>query len=409
MALMSENCLTAGRRHLQFRWLWACFLLATMVFPAVTNAENYQTTALEYVNGEQIPADDVANFKKYISQTELGKNIFERPDSQNIAAARQKFVKTFFVKGKAGPPREALLQLSLEAIKAALAKPGSEAVKLNAVLLAGELTDVTGADFNTTKFSAKGLEFLVSVLSNDKSSESLKDAALVGIKRHAESHRESVAPRDPTHKGFQMDSASLKAITKECLNLVQSCLKASTSATDGQQVLARKSCEVLALLGDPGPQDAHLAAVYEAITSPNLRLPIRCGIAQYAGEFIYTEKSKPSAGQMAQAVLDLAKLSCHTELDWAKKQGKPIEPKRMYLRLQPLADCFGDANGRALRLQGIVKAAAKCNQTQAVAASAKSFREISEYLLESGFKKSKLLEMIGPPKAAATPVAERTQ
>jgi predicted RNA binding protein with dsRBD fold (UPF0201 family) len=135
-------------------------------------------------------------------------------------------------------------------------------VRVNAMLMLGELNDVEPAAGVSAQPSADALNLMLEALADDKQIEGVKVAALVGLHRNASVY----------------GAEDKKRVATAMLNLIKAPL--GETPTAGQCWMRKQAAEVLASMGSSGPI---VQTLQEMLLDKALPLSHRCAIAEAMG------------------------------------------------------------------------------------------------------------------------------
>jgi len=191
------------------------------------------------------------------------------------------------------------------------------AIKVNAVLLLGELneTDESGKP----KPWAKPFGALVGIMvgSAQKYPDHLKAAAMVGIERYAAA---GAIPAD-----------SSKKVIDALVALVNQQVPPAGRDSEVHQFMRRNAGQILAHIGNPGPDNSVVKALEKSAADPKMRPTLRCEMALFIGQLKIPPATKIDMQGLANAVGHEAVDVCKQELDSAKTANRP--PSRRILLL----------------------------------------------------------------------------
>jgi len=217
----------------------------------------------------------------------------------NVAYLRQKLAKQLR-QSRSGSARNFVNGLILEEIPKYANGNYHPAVRINAVLLLGDLDaqppSVSGIDRQPPVPLPQALPLLLDFARDKKMPDSVKVAALVGVKRHAE---------------YNLPDASRAQVTGDMLQLIAAREPPAGRSNDGHAWLRRQAAEVLGVLGDVGNDRRVYLALESVLNEQTSPLWLRCAAAQALGQLRYGDSSSidtsaavAALGQYTKAVVD---------------------------------------------------------------------------------------------------------
>lgn len=207
-------------------------------------------------------------------------------------------------------------KLITKRMKEIIASPNdSSAAKINAMLVIGELTEMS-AD-NRPKPLGEGLGVLGNAVLSPKVRDEVKIAAMVGLERYA------AAGAIPPGKG--QDALSLYL-----LNLLKQKDPPTGRTPDGHNWMRRSAAQVLAKLGNPGPNNAVLTTMAEIAADPSARPTLRCTMAECIGQLKIPAGSNIDVRELANTIGHQALEICDAEIDRAVEE-KRVPSRRLLM------------------------------------------------------------------------------
>ena len=174
------------------------------------------------------------------------------------------------------------------------------AVKLNAMLVLGDLNDVQPRGRVEAKPRVNTQRDLIAYLeSPEKLSETLLVGALSGLQRHAHD------ALDPERK---------KRIAKVVANLADAKTVSGRNAAAGLWI-RRQAIDLLGQLGLAGERNIYVGKLYQIIRNQQNPLAIRVAAADALRKIDLTGLPAGVVGKLAQSLTQLAVDTCETELD----------------------------------------------------------------------------------------------
>jgi hypothetical protein len=228
-------------------------------------------------------------------------------DVASLPARRQELA-THFRNAKSGEVRDHLNQLVLNFLKKLVEGEFHPAVKVNALLMIGELngTDAGGRGMPLPE----ALTFLIAEAENTKIPDGLRAAALIGIMRHA------VA-------GVPSGDAQ-KAVAGAMLQLAGDVPSGLTPS--GRAWIAAQAVEILAVLGSVGDDNAVFKALLKIVANSKLPILVRVAAADSLGRLNYSSATGINPVETAVALGQLAIDACAEEERLAEEaQSQPAK------------------------------------------------------------------------------------
>ncbi len=204
--------------------------------------------------------------------------------------------------------------------------PYYRAVKVNAMLMIGELNSVEMPPAPLPD----ALKVLVAAVESDKLSDAVRAAAMVGVLRHAAA-------------GIS-DEEARRSLTAAMLRLAAADPPAGPSAAGRQWILAQ-GLRTLGLLGSPGDGNAVLKAMLAALADAKLSLSTRCVAADSVGRLKYSDAAGIDPVETAATLGRFAADACTEELRLLNPDSLSVERGRIKHHLdavlaavKPIAD-----------------------------------------------------------------------
>jgi hypothetical protein len=246
-----------------------------------------------------------------------------------VPALRTKAYKNIIRGAAKNPALDYVNSLLLKGCTAILRGNYPPASKINALLLIGELNDSDAT--NNVKPLPGALPVLTMALNVPERMDYLKPPAMVGLKRFAQER--AIPPAEAP----KLQEALLKLVNQ------QDAPPGRTASA--HSFLRRSAAEVLAAMGDPGPDNRVLKALAGIAADPNARLSLRCSMARQIGELKFPPDAKVDLQQVASALGRQTVENCRQELTRADAEDR--EPSRrllMYSLDATLAGLLGLSN-----------------------------------------------------------------
>lgn len=207
-------------------------------------------------------------------------------------------------------------QLALEKLKAYATQNYHPTVRVNAVLLIGDLD----ADPGTSAMNRQpqplpaSLPVLIEFLKNEQMTDATKVAALVGIHRHA---------------AAGLPEGARSGITELMLQIVSGAEVPSERSGEGDNWMRQQAAEILGLLGSVGEQGRVLQALTDTLKERDAPLWLRCAAAaslaqlQFEGSATDTSPIVMSLGRYAgDAIKDAVAMARAAQVEAQRAQTK---------------------------------------------------------------------------------------
>jgi len=192
------------------------------------------------------------------------------------------------------------------------------AVKLNAMLVLGDLNDVQPRGRVEAKPRVNTQRDLIAYLeSPEKLSETLLVGALSGLQRHAHD------ALDPNRKA---------RIAKVVANLADAKTVSGRNAAAGLWI-RRQAIDLLGQLGLAGERNIYVGKLYQIIRNQQNPLAIRVAAADALRKIDLTGLPAGVVGKLAQSLTQLAVDTCKTELTEASTPRRSFSADRLRMRL----------------------------------------------------------------------------
>ncbi len=188
----------------------------------------------------------------------------------NIEAWRNEYRRE--LKGvKSGAKYDLLMQYGLDFANRVTQTPGYHpATVFNAILMVGEMNE--SEEGANPKPLPKGLEFLTKIFQNDASTDAMRIASLVGLKRHAAAGIANANAKD--------------VIQKKCLEISQTPV-AEDSAADGKNWLRVQAIQMLAAMKDAGKKAEIATELAKVIDDAQATSEVRMAAVVAVGSLNY--------------------------------------------------------------------------------------------------------------------------
>jgi hypothetical protein len=245
-------------------------------------------------------------------------------------------------------------------LRGILGSGAPKAIKVNAMLLLGELNE----DDKAIKPAAEPLGLVITVARmNRPDFEYLKPAALVGLVRVADA---GAIPKD---KAPDVATAMLAIVNQKDAPPGRS--------ASAHHFVRRSAAQVLALLGSPGPNNSVLAALEGIMADPQSSLVTKCEMARYIGMLKFPPGAKVDVQGLANRIGHQAVELCDQEVAKAEKQGNDQHAAKASQRVIMYVLESSDA-----ALQGLYETAERGSESQKFIADLK--KEIAALLRQVG-------------------------
>jgi hypothetical protein len=258
--------------------------------------------------------DDFDNFYKnyFLARWSL------QTDVRNLALHYRQELSNNFKAAKTGAVHDHLHELVLDFMKMLIDRDFHPAVKVNAMLMIGELNSVEQIGRDAAVPSPEALTVLIAAVENAKLPDGLRAAAMVGILRHA--------------SAGVLSADAQQAITVAMLELAAADLPAG-SAASGRAWIAAQAVEILGVLGKVGANNAVFTALFKIVADGKLPILVRGAAADSLGRLNYSSATDINAAQTAAALCQFALDACTEELRAAKDTRAQPFRRRMVHRL----------------------------------------------------------------------------
>ncbi|MDD3469353.1 MAG: hypothetical protein PHE53_05155 [Thermoguttaceae bacterium] len=188
----------------------------------------------------------------------------------NIASWRGEY-RTELKTVKSGAKYDLLMQYGLDFANRVTQTSGYHpATVFNAILMVGEMNE--SEEGASPKPLPKGLDFLAKVFQNDASTDAMRIASLIGLKRHAAAGISDANAKD--------------AIQKKCLEIAQTAVEADAAA-DGKNWLRVQAIQMLAAMKDAGKKAETAVELAKVIDDPQATAEVRMAAVMAIGSLSY--------------------------------------------------------------------------------------------------------------------------
>ncbi|MEX2114302.1 MAG: hypothetical protein WD845_14005 [Pirellulales bacterium] len=274
----------------------------------------------------------------------------------------RKDLQIFLRMGKSGPSYNALIKKATTGLRQVAGSASfSPAARVNAVLTLGSLNESEPGG-KPLASELPVLKFIVESKDLVRFPDSTKIAALVGLERYA---REGAIPPAQQADLFKMLLAILEQQTPP-----------DNRTAEGHTWMRRSAAQVLAALGNPGPNNSLIAAMEKIIADPGARASLRCEMAECLGKLQYPKDAKIDYPALANLLGHQTVEICQGELEAAKNSGR--NPSRGMI-VYALASTLHGLEGPTGRT-GLLAAAAGTPTQAAIAELRKKIKETSELM-----------------------------
>jgi hypothetical protein len=259
-----------------------------------------------------------------------------------------------------GAAHDHLNDLALEFMKAHAAENYHPAVRVNAMLMIGDLNRVEPIGGAAVAPLPEALTMLLDAVKSGKLPDAVRAAAMVGILRHAE-------------VGIADENAR-RSLTAAMLRVTAEDPPAGPAAP-GREWILGQAVETLGLLKSVGEDAAVYKALLKTVDDGKLRLCTRCIAAASLGKLNYADAAGIDPSQAAGTLAQLASDACVDELRRTTDAGSETLRRRTKQRL--------DAVLAALKP---IAALAHEPQQPALAALQKDLKDLSDLLDDKAHK-----------------------
>jgi hypothetical protein len=254
-------------------------------------------------NDDKQKLDDYCR-KYFFPQWSLVKGITELPKERSK-------LRSYLGKKTTGGTavHDYLNELVLEFMKELVAGDFHPAVRVNAMLMIGELNRVESSGTPLPE----ALPVVIAAAEDTKLPTAIRAAAMVGVLRHATA-------------GIQDDEVR-KALTTSMVRLASGNLPGGATAS-GYAWIRMQAIETLAALGSVGEDNAVFHAILKSVADDKLPFFVRSTAADCLGKLNYSSASGINPLETAAALGQLALRTCDEELRLAKKAAAEWQSSR---------------------------------------------------------------------------------
>jgi hypothetical protein len=256
-----------------------------------------------------------------------------------------------------------LNELVLESMKKLATGDFHPAVRINAMLMIGELNRVEATTSEKAEPLPEALKFLIAAAENAKFPDWLRVEAIVGILRHAS-------------LGIQEDESRV-AVSAAMLRLAVADLPTGPTAA-GCAWIRAQAIEILGVLGSLGQNDAVFNAMLKSVADDKLPSFVRCEAADSLGKLNYSSAAAIKPVETAIVLGDYASDVCKEELQFVKT--KPATQVWRRQVLQRLSAVLSAIRGEDESRKGIASLAKDANQQAFVDGLQKAINEACKTL-----------------------------
>jgi hypothetical protein len=250
------------------------------------------------------------------------------PRRADLPATRAEIRKAFRI-AESGAPYDRVNNMAIDVMnfiiekwqpRNAREKRAVEAAKYNAVLVLGDLNESEGAG-RLPKPLPAALDVLIKIAKNPQYPDYLRVGALLGgIQRNASLNSTHPLPADAKEEISKLAYEQLQQ--KKC----------PESRTPQAHAWVRRSAvEILAAIGDPGPNGAYVNAIVDMLNDPAVPTMSRMSLVSLLGQFKYPAKSNLNFRAAAEA-------SCYLAVDIANRELNRVKQLNMNQQLQQIVD-----------------------------------------------------------------------
>jgi hypothetical protein len=298
------------------------------LIPYKSALKDHRGDVKKMLRGGQISGDKDKMFEDFVSEWLVPQ--FVLPSNINDLHKVRIELQRWLAGAAPGPPRTKLIELTVNGFREILKKkapagPSGQitddqrnlnTIKFNVILALGEMNETEKQELEPAKPLPQALRLLLSIAKPPakKTSgleDSLRQAALIGLLRHAES---GTIPPDA--------QATLRAMM---LAIVKQKEPPPGRLADANDYIRARAATVLAALKDPGPREQVAHALDEIINNPAESPGIRFDASSALGALAFPAGANVEFKAMADHVGHLAVDVCKQEVD--HEQGATLEPR----------------------------------------------------------------------------------
>jgi len=251
--------------------------------------------AQKFATAEEKTAFDTFYPDYFLTRWTLAKNAANIPDLR-------KDLRNHLRLAKSGEVHDYLNSLTLDSMNKLLAGNYHPAVRVNAMLMIGELNHVEQGGGAPAVPWVDALKVLIGAVGDAKTPDALRAAAMVGILRHAEA---GIPDEDARHS---LVAAMLKLTAEDA---------PTGRAAIGHAWIVAQAVETLGLLGSVGDDNTVFQALLKTLSDNKLALGARSAAAEALGQLDYANASGIDAAEAASAVGRFVLDACNDGLQQA--------------------------------------------------------------------------------------------
>ena len=213
-----------------------------------------------------------------------------------------------------GEVHDHLVQMTFEFMNSLATGPYHPAAQINAILMIGELNSVESVGNEPPKPYPDTLPVLLAAMENDKASDALRAAAMVGVVRHVESKIDNADVRK------SVTTAMLKQAAVEV---------ASGPEGTGRNWIRGQTVHALGLLGAVGENNEVFNAILKSVGDNGLSFSTRCLAADALGRLDYNGVEGIDIGAATAILGPFIVETCGDEIHLAKESERKVFRRRM--------------------------------------------------------------------------------
>jgi hypothetical protein len=264
-----------------------------------------------------------------------------KPNSIDDLPRLRRELRNYFISCHSSEAYKKLTDMTMSAMQLLLrGKHGTYdyAIKYNALLTIGELNEDPEKS-GKGKPSAAAFTFLLKVLLWKSAPDYWRVAALYGIERQA--------------AAGTIPKGSAGALSAELLKMVEQKQPPAGRDAAANQYLRRSAAQVLAVIGDPGPNERIVKAIEAVVADPDAKLTMRCEMAQLLGEFKYPKSAESDVQRIAWMATHLAVDLCKQQLESADSPGRAPSRRMIQYAIDTAMRTLGEGrNGLIASVSG---------------------------------------------------------
>jgi hypothetical protein len=166
-------------------------------------------------------------------------------------------------------------------------------------------------------------------------------------------------------------------LTTKLLKLVEQKEPPAGRDAAAHQYIRRGAAQILALLGNPGPNNSVVKAIEAAAMDPSAKPTIRCEMAQFLGQLKYPKTAEADVKRLATEVSHQSVDICKQELAAADSAGRTPSKRMILYALDSAVRSLGE--GRS----GLQAAVSGTPTQKAISNMSQKFKAVSAFISES--------------------------